>query len=134
MVPQFAPLYACGNVRRLLIVDDQPPIRALLRTVMEGLADDIVECGRGEDAVAAVAEQQPDVVLMDIEMPGVDGIAATREITARFPGVRVVIVTQHDADDLRESAARAGAHAYIVKDNLLALRTLLARESQERML
>lgn len=101
-------------------------MRALLRTVVGTLAEEVFECSRGDQAVAAVAAHQPDLVLMDIEMPGLDGIAATRAIRSRFPEVRVAIVTQHDESDLRESAERAGAFAYVLKDDLFAVRALLA--------
>jgi CheY-like chemotaxis protein len=107
-------------------------MRELIRTVVGSLAQEIFECGRGDEAVAAVAAHQPDLVLMDIEMPGFDGIAATRAIRARFPELRVAIVTQHDESDLRESAERAGACAYVLKDNLLAIRQLLVVGNQER--
>jgi DNA-binding NarL/FixJ family response regulator len=110
----------------VVIVDDQASMRALIRMVLGALAVDVLECSRGDEAMAAVAAHRPDLVLMDIDMPGLDGIAATREILARFPGLRVAIVTQHEASDLRESAARAGACAYVLKDDLLALRKLLA--------
>jgi CheY-like chemotaxis protein len=107
-------------------------MRELIRTVVGSLAQEIFECSRGDEAVAAVAAHQPDLVLMDIEMPGLDGIAATRAIRARFPELRVAIVTQHDESDLRESAERAGACAYVLKDNLLAIRQLLVVGNQER--
>ncbi len=111
---------------RVLIVDDHAPVRALLRAVVGAKADEVFECSRGEDAVAAVAAHRPDLVLMDIEMPGgMDGIAATRAIHARFPDVRVAIVTQYDASDMREAAARAGACAYVLKDNLIDVLTIL---------
>jgi DNA-binding NarL/FixJ family response regulator len=112
-------------VTRLLIVDDHAPVRALIRAVVGALADDIVECSRGEDAVDAVAVHHPDLVLMDIEMPGIGGIAATRAIRARFPAQRVAMLTQHDASDLRESARAAGACAYLLKENLFDVRRLL---------
>jgi DNA-binding NarL/FixJ family response regulator len=64
---------------------------------------------------------------MDIQMRGLDGIAATGAIVSAAPGARVVIVTQHDEPDLREAAARAGACGYVLKENLLALKPLLER-------
>jgi DNA-binding NarL/FixJ family response regulator len=112
-------------VTTLLIVDNHGPVRALIRAVVGALADTIVECSRGEDAVDAVAACHPDLVLMDIEMPGIDGIAATRAIRARFPAQRVAMLTQYDATDLRESAHAAGACAYLLKENLFDVRRLL---------
>jgi two-component system invasion response regulator UvrY len=119
-------------VTRVLIVDDHAPVRALVRSVIGALAAEIFECSRGDDAVAAVTAHRPDLVLMDIEMPGLDGIDATRAILARFPQVRVAILTQHDVRELRESAERVGACAYVLKDDLLALRQLLVTDDQER--
>lgn len=108
---------------KVLIVDDHPAVRALLRMVVA--ADEVHECGSGSNAVAAYAAHRPDVVLMDIAMPGVDGIAATRQIRALDPDARVVIVTHYDESDLRESARDAGACGYVLKEDLLELRRLL---------
>jgi DNA-binding NarL/FixJ family response regulator len=113
-------------VTRILIVDDHPGVRALLRTIVSGRADAVFECSRGEDAEAAVDAHRPDLVLMDLEMPGgMDGIAAARALRKRFPSVRVAIVTQHDAIDQRDAAAQAGACAYVLKDNLIDVLTVL---------
>jgi DNA-binding NarL/FixJ family response regulator len=117
--------YAVACVTRLLIVDDHGPVRTLIRAVVGALADEIFECSCGEDAVDVVAACLPDLVLMDIEMPGIGGIAATRAIHLRFPHVRIAMLTQHDASDLRESAHAAGACAYLLKENLFDVRRLL---------
>jgi DNA-binding NarL/FixJ family response regulator len=118
-------------VSRVLIVDDHAPVRALLRAVVGARADEVFECSRGDDAVAAVEAHHPDLVLMDIDMPGgMDGIAATRAIHARFPNVRVAIVTQYDASDLREAAQRAGACAYVLKDNLIDVLAVLRTDNE----
>lgn len=110
---------------KLLIVEDNREIRELIKTVVGDLADEVAECGDGSEAEAAYWAQQPDWVLMDIEMPQVGGLAATRRLRARWPGARIVIVTHHDDDHYRAAARAAGACAYVTKDNLLPLRQIL---------
>jgi DNA-binding NarL/FixJ family response regulator len=120
-------------VSRVLIVDDHPGVRAVLRAVVSARADEVFECTRGEDAEAAVGVHRPDLVLMDIDMPGgMDGITATRAICTRFPGVRVAIVTQHDAVELRDAAARAGACGYLLKDNLIDVLSILSTANENQ--
>ncbi|MGH9845623.1 MAG: response regulator transcription factor [Blastocatellia bacterium] len=110
---------------KLLIVEDNLPIRRLIRRLVGDLADEIGECGDGVEAEALYAELLPDWVLMDIEMPRVNGIAATRRIKAAFPEARIVIVTNYDDAALRAAALAAGACGYVLKENLLELRQLL---------
>lgn len=104
----------------VLIVDDQPPFRAAARTLVS-LLDGwqvVGEVDTGEDAVAAVAAQQPGVVLMDINLPGISGIDATRAIVAAHPEVRVVLMSTYQADDLPADAGSCGATAYVRKEDL----------------
>jgi CheY-like chemotaxis protein len=79
----------------LLIVEDNPAMRRLIRSLVQDLADRVEDCGNGVDAVAIYRERRPDLVLMDIELPGMDGILATRAITAEFPAARILILTQY---------------------------------------
>ena len=104
---------------RVLIVEDDAHVRRVLRRILAGVTSDVVECETGTDAARVFAETRPDVVLMDIRLPGIDGLAATREIRAATPDARVVIVTNHDEAPLRRAAAEAGAAAYVLKDGLL---------------
>ena len=113
----------------VLIVDDNPAVRRLIATVVAPIVRAIHECADGAAAIDACTKLRPDVVLMDLAMPGLDGIEATRAIRAGHPAVRVLIVTDHDGADLREAAAHAGASGYVVKDNLLDLRHLLTQNS-----
>ena len=105
---------------RVLIVDDQPLIRTGLRTMLEHGPDiEIVgEAADGEQAVELARRHLPDVVLMDIRMPVVDGIEATRRITTdpTLRAVRVVMLTTFDLDDYVYAAIRAGASGFLLKD------------------
>ena len=111
---------------RVLLADDQPLVRAGLRVLMTDTPDlDVVgEAGNGEEAVAMVTQTRPDVVVMDIRMPGTDGIEATRQITAGHPGVRVLMLTTFDDDAYVHGSLRAGASGFVVKD--MALEEILA--------
>jgi DNA-binding NarL/FixJ family response regulator len=110
---------------KLLIVDDHAAMRRMIGRVVCDMVTDIEECGDGAEALAAYSRCLPDWVLMDIEMDQLDGITATREILLAFPGARVVIVSKHDNDQLREAARKAGACGYVLKENLIAIRELL---------
>jgi DNA-binding NarL/FixJ family response regulator len=105
-----------------LLVDDHAPMRATLRMWLADLAAPITECDNGLDVCASYAAHHPDWVLMDIELPGQDGIAATRELIAANPEARVLIVTGYRDPDLRRAAAAAGARGYVLKENLSELR------------
>ena len=106
---------------RVLLADDHRLVRAGFRSIL-GDEDDIEvvgEAGDGEAAVAACRELRPDVVLMDIRMPGKDGLEASQEITGdeRLASVKVVILTTFDLDDYVYGALRAGATGFLVKDS-----------------
>jgi DNA-binding NarL/FixJ family response regulator len=103
---------------RVLLVDDHPVVREGLRGILsaEDGIDVVGEAGSGADAVAVARAYEPDVVLMDLRMPDGDGVQATRELLARDPGCRVVVLTtyENDADILR--AVEAGTTGYLLKD------------------
>ncbi|GAA3382973.1 response regulator transcription factor [Cryptosporangium minutisporangium] len=102
---------------RILLADDQNLVRAGFRSILEG-EDGIAVVGEaadGAEAVRLTLRTRPDVVLMDIRMPGLDGLAATREIAARSEA-RVLILTTFDLDDYVYGALRAGASGFLVKD------------------
>ncbi|SHG16103.1 two component transcriptional regulator, LuxR family [Jatrophihabitans endophyticus] len=103
---------------RVLLVDDDPLVRAGLRMILSSAADlEVVgEAGDGAAAVGAVAEHHPDVVLMDIRMPGVDGITATRTVRAAPDPPQVIVLTTFHADDSVLRALRAGAGGFLLKD------------------
>jgi DNA-binding NarL/FixJ family response regulator len=106
---------------RVLLADDHALIRSALRMVLAD-ADDVEVAGEAETGAAAVrmcGELRPDVVLMDIRMPGLDGIEATRRITAEPGAPRVVVLTTFDDDEYVYGALRAGASGFLVKDMAL---------------
>ncbi len=105
---------------RVLLADDQVLVRAGFRALLDAQADIEVagEAGDGQRAVRLARELSPDVVLMDIRMPGTDGLVATRQIAADplLAGVRVVILTTFDLDEYVFEAIRSGASGFLVKD------------------
>ncbi len=111
---------------RVLLVDDQPLLRQGYRMVLSA-QDDLEVVGEAADGAAAVRAAhtlRPDVALMDVRMPGMDGIEATRQIVQQTPEVRVIILTTFDVDQYAFSALRAGASGFLLKnvppDDLLA--------------
>ena len=103
---------------RVLLVDDQDLVRAGFRLILGG-RDDITVVGEARDGAEAVRlarEEQPDVVVMDIRMPGMDGITATRKIVEARPAARILILTTFDTDEHVFAAIRAGASAFLLKD------------------
>jgi DNA-binding NarL/FixJ family response regulator len=103
---------------RVVIVDDQEMVRTGLRMVLDSEADFEVagEAGNGEAAVRMVDRERPDVVLMDVRMPGMDGIEATQRITVAHPEVAVLVLTTFDLDEYVYGALRAGASGFLLKD------------------
>ncbi|MFJ2542848.1 response regulator [Microbacterium sp. NPDC087589] len=103
---------------RLLLVDDQALIRVGFRMVLDAEPDMVVvgEAADGHDAIAQASEQRPDLVLMDIRMPGLDGIAATEAIVGQHPQTRVLVLTTFDLDEYAFGAIRAGASGFLLKD------------------
>ncbi|MEJ7795554.1 MAG: response regulator transcription factor [Nocardioides sp.] len=102
---------------RVLVVDDQELVRAGFRMILErGGLDVVGEAANGAEAVSMVESLTPDVVLMDIRMPVLDGIEATRQVVARRPGTRVVVLTTFDLDEYVLEAVRAGANGFLLKD------------------
>lgn len=111
---------------KLLIVDDSQRVRGLIRRLVGGLCEAIYECADGDEAMAAYDQFHPDWVFMDIRMQRLDGLEATRQIKAAHKDARVVIVTNLNDDRLRETVHAAGAIGYVLKEDLVALRAILA--------
>ena len=102
----------------VLIADDQAMLRSGLRLILEAEPDIVVtgEAGDGAEAVRVARREKPDVVLMDVRMPGVDGLEATRQIAASHLDTRVIVLTTFDLDDYVYGALRAGASGFLLKD------------------
>jgi DNA-binding NarL/FixJ family response regulator len=121
---------------RVAIVDDDLLVRAGLRMVIDSQPDlEVVgEAGDGAEGIRLVADAQPDVVLMDIRMPGLDGLEATRQITAAASAPRVVVLTTFEVDEYVYEAIRAGASGFLLKrtppeDLLDAIRVIAAGDA-----
>jgi len=120
---------------RVLVVDDDALVRAALSMVLAGAEDIaiVAEAADGGDVAHAVAEHEPDVVLMDIRMPGMDGLAATELLRAQDDAPEVIVLTTFEADDYVLRALRAGAGGFLLKDTppaeiVRAVRTVAAGE------
>jgi DNA-binding NarL/FixJ family response regulator len=103
---------------RVVLVEDHALVRAGIRSLLEKLADleVVAEAGDGRAALSLIAQHQPDVVLMDIKMAGLNGLEATARIMRDFPGVRVVILSMYANEEYVIQALRAGASGYLLKD------------------
>jgi len=107
--------------RTILIADDSAPMRDAIVRCCTGPNDIVIQASNGREGVERFLRHQPDWSIMDVQMPGLDGFSATREILRQFAEARVVILTQHDSPDYREEARAAGACAFVNKDNLAKL-------------
>ena len=107
-----------GEVIRVVIVDDDPMVRTGLGLILGGSADIevVAEAIDGEEALDVVAEHRPDIVLMDIRMPRLDGLAATRALMERADPPKVIVLTTFDSDDMVLQALQAGAAGFLLKD------------------
>jgi DNA-binding NarL/FixJ family response regulator len=121
---------------RTLVADDQSMVRAGLRMLLNSEPDIevVAEAGNGKDAVAQAGRFHPDVVLMDIRMPEMDGIEATKRILAATPEARVLILTTFNLDEYLFDALRAGASGFVLKDDppeqlIAAVRTVAAGDA-----
>lgn len=116
----------------ILIVDDNPRMRALIRSMLRSCGCASCEAADGLEAVEIYEMEAPDVVLMDIRMPRMNGIDATREILRRNASACVVIVTDYDSPQFRSAAGRAGAKNYFLKSDLGGVQEFLLSRSVDR--
>ena len=107
-----------ASATKVLLVDDHPVVREGLRGMIDAEADLTVvgEAGSGAEAIVMAESLQPDVILMDLRMPDVDGVTATERILALLPGTRIVVVTTYESDTDILRAVEAGAAGYLLKD------------------
>lgn len=117
-----------------LVADDHGPFRHIVRDFLPGDSVEVIEVDDGAAAIAAYRIHQPDWALLDIQMPGVDGLAAARVIRAEFRDARIILLIECDSPELREAAAAAGAIACVLKDRLrdlpVVITALLQRPSK----
>ena len=108
------------SATRILLVDDFPAVRSGLRTMLESRGDwEIIgEAGDGEQGLAQAKRHQPDIAVIDIGMPKMNGLTLTREIRRLLPAVEVLIVTDHDSRQMLQAAQEAGARGYVVKSQV----------------
>src|ERR1051326_776250 len=124
---------------KILIADDHSLVRTGLRQLLEGSDEFSVvgEAASGEEAVLQVAKLKPDIAILDISMPGMSGIEATRTIGRQSPGTRVLILTIHESEEYVYQMVRAGASGYVLKDAgkeelFMAVQAVAAGRSEER--
>lgn len=113
---------------RVLIVEDNPKMRELLKVVLSDAVETIAECSDGDEAMAAFLSHKPDWVVMDVRMERIGGIAATRLLKNAFPKARIVMLSKHADEEIQTAARLAGACGYFVKDDLIALRSFLLKK------
>jgi CheY-like chemotaxis protein len=118
-----------GKIMKIMIVDDNAEMRELIRTILAEAASEFVECADGREAVAVYEAERPDWTVMDVAMGVMDGLTATRLLTARYPEAQIMMITQHDSPALRERSREAGAAGFLSKENLIELRSALRRIS-----
>jgi len=117
---------------KVMIVDDNAEMRTLIRTMLSELASEFVECDDGREAIAVYETERPDWTVMDVRMGTIDGVTATRLITSKFPESQIMIVTQHHNPKLRERARDAGARGFLLKEDLIELRSVMTGVSGHR--
>jgi CheY-like chemotaxis protein len=120
------------SVVKLLVVDDSPSMRAIIRSAVHDLGCEIRDCDNGLDAVEQFRAWLPDWVVMDLRIPGIDGLTSTRRIRAEFPGARIVVVSIQHGRELHEAAEAAGARWFLHKSQLSDLPIILSSDEQRK--
>lgn len=113
------------TIMKILIVDDSVRMQNMISHTLKEVADEFVMCQDGSEALMVYATQQPDWVIMDINMTTMDGIKALKQIKHYFPEAKILMLTQYDSVILREEADQAGAQGYVLKNNLLKIKDFL---------
>jgi CheY-like chemotaxis protein len=109
----------------ILIADDNADVRRMIRSLLEEIDAEVVECSEGGAAVEAYDDRSPDWVLMDINMQPVDGLTAMRAILEKHPEARIVVISQYQDSRTRVIALAMGAYAFVGKEDLMSIRDLV---------
>ena len=104
---------------KVLIIDDNEKMRAMIASIVRRKANEVIECADGMEALGEYGVHRPDWVLMDVKMQNMDGLTATALLHQYYPKAKVMIVSQYDEPAMREQAQKAGAEAFVPKENLL---------------
>jgi len=110
---------------KLLIVDDNPDIRELLKNICVDYFTKIFECEDGLDAVKIYEEEKPDWVLMDIKMKYLDGITATKQIIEKYPGAKIIILSQYNDKNIVKTSLNSGALKFIPKEDMMKVEEII---------
>ena len=110
---------------KLLIVDDNISMRDFIKTTFKDFFTEVFECNDGLYSYDIYENNKPDWVFMDIKMEKVDGIDATENIISKYPLARIIILTDYDNNKLKQRALKAGATAYVTKENLMSIFNLI---------
>jgi CheY-like chemotaxis protein len=114
---------------KVLLADDHAAFRRVLRSILPQNETEVIECEDGYEAMRRYADFRPDWVLMDIDMAPMDGLTATDALINLFPKARIVLITSHRGEDLREAAKQAGAFDYVNKENLFEAWNIIRRNT-----
>jgi CheY-like chemotaxis protein len=116
----------------ILIADDSADVRRMIRSLLEETDADVAECSDGGAAIEAYDDLQPDWVLMDINMQPIDGLTATRTILEKHPAARIIVISQYQDARTRDTALAIGAYAFVGKEDLMSLATLIQVDIEVR--
>jgi two-component system response regulator DegU len=114
----------------ILIAEDNAEVRRMLCKLIEDIDSQILECSDGGEAIESYEANRPDFVLMDFNMQPIDGFAASKEILSRHPEAKIIIVSQHQDSQTRETALSIGVMAFVGKDDLTPLRELIVKTNE----
>ncbi len=114
---------------KFLIVDDNSGMRETLKKFVTLQGDEVIECDDGKDALSLYQHHHPDWVLMDIRMKGIGGIEATKNIVTSDLNAKVIIVTDYGDRSFQKAAKEAGAHSYVLKENLSELESIIREKT-----